>query len=144
MLDARGERGHRANVEGEATCCERARSGERADCGDFSRVCDEKAAALYQPGQRLEKDSPHPRKRTPRMSCLTDDDDFSAFAAVLRNGDKTRAKLEREKLKLAKIQYGEHEKISFSKKMSIFHDGKDAHKLELERLNLVLHTVFKK
>lgn len=45
-----------------------------------------------------EEDSPWPRERAPRRNRVTYDNGFSIIAAMLREGDEARTKLEREKL----------------------------------------------
>lgn len=79
----------------------------------------------------LKEDSFQPREKAPRMNRLTDDDDLSALATVLKKGDKERAKSAREKLEFAKIHFEEAKKNREFEKEERHRKREDAHKLEL-------------
>lgn len=91
----------------------------------------------------MEGDFLQPRQKAPRMNCLTDVDDLSTFATVLRKGDEEKAKLKREKSEFAKIQFEEAKKDCEFEREERRREREDAQRLELERLNFILQTIWK-
>lgn len=63
------------------------------------------------------------------------------FAAVLRDGNEARARLERKKLESAKMQFEEPKKNCEFEKEEQRRERENNYKLELECINLILQTV---